>query len=546
MNKCKSVVFLILVCLMASAVSALLTAPVKVIAPVKIVTNTTSTVSPNLTVKSVTAVNTTVNTYEYDGSSIVADVPEKVISSESPDLVRSKVMTYSYNDYGEIVEERPVNSETGTRTGASTLKGALAVMSDFEYRGETFGGAPHAIELVCPVNQTYTIDWPADPYNFSGGDCASIGNEAAIEEYIQALYAIAKDCYDYTDTAVQEMYDQRDAIVDYLDSCYAPNPDDRDPSMHYGADPMPPMIEGCSSLMDPSGGIDETPDGFAYTHLLQLMKEDVNDTCRYSHVFNKNLVCMCNDVAAYINGNDFLYWSHKQQFMRQFGMYNLSAHSIYNPPNVSMNGFRYLNNSWHHVYNPQYIDCSPDIEIARYRLSPALYAAKAFLVGKGSQVLSASGAGAKADEKGISFAIDGDVDLTNSSDEIVALSPKKLLLASKAIKDVMDDTSQVELDPGNRTRFRVRGAVVYQVPGEAVGIDDGVNATTKESVQLKNGSIYLGNGNVLVKVLPSQAASAAFDGVDGESRDWLSVNDHDFDIELAMSGGLPEYLVEIG
>ncbi|MFC1742208.1 hypothetical protein ACFL3V_06755 [Nanoarchaeota archaeon] len=586
----KLIAFSIFLCLLlsqAAAVSAAFTTPVRTIAPVKIITNTTTTTTATVKVPT-----TTTKTYTYDTEGRTTTKTEPPTSSESPEKTTTTTHTVEYNNLGQVDSEVITEHETGTMTDAAAIKtdlaraaGATAALATDVVTSLSHGAdGGFIIDLQCPETDTYEVDWPDEPYDFSGGDCESIGNEAAVEEYIQELYDIAKACFDSVGGKIDDMHGERDDIVEYLETVYAYDPNEwletADPSMMQPAPEIPPMLPMFETCRDSSidlGGSLEDHDGRAYTHLLESMQEAVNKTCKRAMILNENLVCLCEDVEAYLDGKDWLWPQHKDTLIHIFESYNPNEYYLYNSPNATFNWLLYLNNSWHTYYNPDYISCGQDMSGMTMMAESAMYASRGVEVAMGSSFLGDASADIEVDENGFIFDIEPSKGpLSVGKDEIVVFTPEsgRMHLASKGIKDALKDTSTVEFRSASPVSIKVNKTVTLTYfPGDDANIFDGVKATTKLQLKVKQGRLYLGKSKEALKVMPSEAASAAIEGVDGESRDELSVNDQDWDsvksgasakydgfdgestdeshegwgdivsLELVMQGDQPEYLV---
>jgi len=92
------------------------------------------------------------------------------------------------------------------------------------------------------------------------------------------------------------------------------------------------------------------------------MIEAVNKTCTRALIVNEDLVCLCEDIADYINGKDELWPIHKSEIIHTIESYSPKHTRAINGTNTTYNWLNHLNESWHNYYNPDYINCGPDIE----------------------------------------------------------------------------------------------------------------------------------------------------------------------------------------
>ncbi|MBW2994909.1 hypothetical protein KY312_01015 [Candidatus Woesearchaeota archaeon] len=337
----KKLLFIAMILILASFASAYI-APIKPISPVKIVTITTTTT----TLKQVVVISPI---------KIVPTEPVDNKTEEEPDLTVP---------LGTIYE--PVDK------GIGVIKAGIDPGKFVVVDGVTI------INLICPNTDQLNINWPDEPYDFSGGDCASLGMEAEIEEWINDMFEIAEDCVDSVDDNIQDFYEDKQDILDYLVDLperqpYEPpeqNVSEEDllfiEIMAQEAAPSLPMFDRrCSTTSSgadfETGSID---DGTAYTGLLESMIEAVNKTCTRATIINDNLVCFCQDVADYINGKTEVWPEHKSSLVHMFNVTGPNLQKAYNGSNTTFNWFMHLNNSWHQYYNPSYINCMPDVESA--------------------------------------------------------------------------------------------------------------------------------------------------------------------------------------
>jgi len=232
---------------------------------------------------------------------------------------------------------------------------------------------PVVVNLQCPLTDSSTINLPENPYDFSRGDCASLGQEEKIETYIQELTAIAQNCLNSIDDNIRRWNEQKQTIINYLrnapqyslpERSNASNSEILYTTMEETV-PSLPLFSTCHNFGGRAEGYEGIADGFAYTSLLEKMKEAVSSTCERANVLNEDLVCLCEDVADYINGKEKLLPEHKEQIINMFENYQLNESVINNGAEVTFDWLNHLVNSWRATYNPQYIDCSLKLKLPR-------------------------------------------------------------------------------------------------------------------------------------------------------------------------------------
>ncbi len=164
---------------------------------------------------------------------------------------------------------------------------------------------------------------------------------------------VAQDCLNSVDENIQAWSEKKQDIIDYLQSI--PSPSDSELLIA----PVLPIFGLCS---EPSESVDyeETPEGFAYTHLLETLEEAVTLTCERSKNVNRyleSLICLCEDVADYINGDESLASQTKEDLINTFSSRTINESLAHKGPQIAYDWFLYVNNSWHEYYNPEYISC---------------------------------------------------------------------------------------------------------------------------------------------------------------------------------------------
>jgi len=233
---------------------------------------------------------------------------------------------------------------------------------------------PVRVDLQCPPTDSYSISWPDEPYDFSRGDCASLGKEEEIEEYIRQLTAKAQDCLDSIDDNIRRWNEQKEAIINYLRNApQYPSPEPSTDSNSRGLYLMPaeeavpglPLFSGCGYIENQLEADGETVDGFAYTSLLEKMKEAVSETCESANVLNEDLVCLCEDVADYINGQERLLPEHKEDIISLFENRQINESVVRRKAKFTFDWLNYLIDSWHSTYNPEYVSCSLKLKLPR-------------------------------------------------------------------------------------------------------------------------------------------------------------------------------------
>ena len=161
----------------------------------------------------------------YDDFGRLIAFTETIESSESSDkFTHTHTHFLTYNELGDVVEEIIYDHETGEISDVETLTQMAAAMDEIELavlNQEAQGmcifnyllNVPGYINLQCPETDTYEIIWPDEPYDFSLGDCDSLGKEAEIEAYIEELFAIAQGCLDSVDDNI-EQWNQQKQVMD--------------------------------------------------------------------------------------------------------------------------------------------------------------------------------------------------------------------------------------------------------------------------------------------------------------------------------------------
>jgi hypothetical protein len=224
----------------------------------------------------------------------------------------------------------------------------------------TFSGP---INLVCPSKDEIIIDWPARPYDFDGGDCASIGKEDEVVEFINALHSIAADCRGLIPGNIEGWHMQKQEIIDYLGEIPILEEQNEDGMLMEHSLDMLPVFRTCPERSSGDLDIPVDPEGRVHTIVLESMIEAVNKTCVRSGMLNHDMVCLCEDIAGYINGRDYLPEQHKQSIVHKMESHKPNMDIPYNGSLPTYQNILHLNNTWHTTYNPDRIECNPNFQM---------------------------------------------------------------------------------------------------------------------------------------------------------------------------------------
>ena len=252
-----------------------------------------------------------------------------------------------------------------------------------------------AIHIDCPAEDHYTVGWPARPYDFKAGDCMSLGKEAEIEAYINQLHDIADSCMNSVHSNVNRWNQQKAAVVTELSSMnsFDPNCEIRKHNAELEAnkditkiqespemESMPPSLPMFDASCMGSSGFDNgdmslNDEGFAYTRLLAEMEQAVNETCVSANVLNEDFVCLCGNIADYVNGMDWVWPVNRDDTVREVQYTTINESQVYRSANFTYDWLLYLNNSWHSVYNPAYIQPCGIKQAANLAVNKAIFKA---------------------------------------------------------------------------------------------------------------------------------------------------------------------------
>jgi hypothetical protein len=235
-----------------------------------------------------------------------------------------------------------------------------------------------SINLICPAKDVLIVDWPPLPYDFEIGDCGIKGKEALVKEYILQLEQRLKACLNSINSNAERFRTQKQAIINYINSIPSYNPNaylecirEHPTSETVGrmmpaavSRPSMPLFGNCyeSAELAEGLGIDE---GYAYTHLLESMIEAVNKTCEAVQILNEDMVCLCDDVADYVNDMHWLWPEDKNILIAMFQHLGVKESEIFRQANITASWFYYLNNSYSTLYNPDYVSCLPRFGLQR-------------------------------------------------------------------------------------------------------------------------------------------------------------------------------------